>query len=342
MASLTLVAVRGLSIAKWIHKVGGAVLLVLFGLMAAFALPRWLHGSSAVAPVALAFPAVSLLNLNILGKMGFGAFCGFDGCAVFSGELRDPNVGRTIRRSIFIAGPAIALIYVLGTACVLTFTRPGDLDLISPPTQALVRATQGTLLAPVMGPLAALLLIASMAASACIYFSAMIRLPMVAGWDHLLPSWLSRLHPRFRTPVGSILLVAGATFAITLLGNLGVGAQEAFQFLNNEGILCWALAYLVMFSIPLLARGERPPLSVRVSAVSGLAMTLLYLVLSTFPIVDVKNSWSFTAKVIAVILVINGAGGLYFRYAATRRETLVARNGALEQTAVASAAETDG
>ena len=28
----------------------------------------------------------------------------------------------------------------------------------------------------------------------------MIRLPMVAGWDHLLPAWFSRLDPRYRTP----------------------------------------------------------------------------------------------------------------------------------------------
>jgi amino acid transporter len=327
MAGLMLAALLGLSIAKWIHNVGGGVLLVLLVVMAAFALPHWLHGTAAVAPVALVFPAASLLNLNILGKMGFGAFCGFEGCAVFCGEMRDPNVARTLRRSIFIAGPAIALIYVLGTACVLAFTRPGELDLISPSTQALVRATQGTPLAPLMGPFAAVLLIASSAAAACIYFNAVIRLPMVAGWDHLLPSWLSWLHPRFRTPVGSILLVAGATFAVTLLGNFGVGAQEAFQFLNNEGIICWALTYIVMFSIPLLAKGERPPISVRLAAVSGFVMTLLYVVLSTFPIVDVRNSWSFTTKVIVVIVAINGAGALYFRYAAARRETLMAEDG---------------
>jgi len=48
-----LVAVRGLAIAKWIHNAGGFVLLIVL--------------------------AVSLLNLKLLGKMGFGAFCGFDG-----------------------------------------------------------------------------------------------------------------------------------------------------------------------------------------------------------------------------------------------------------------------
>ncbi|HTX40239.1 MAG TPA: hypothetical protein VMD25_00320 [Acidobacteriaceae bacterium] len=144
-------------------------------------------------------------------------------------------------------------------------------------------------------------------------------MPMVAGWDRLLPAWLSRLHPRFRTPVGSIVAVSLATFALTLFGNFGVGAQEAFQFLNNEAIICWALAYLVMFDIPLLARGEKPAPGVRLAAVSGAIMTPLYVVLSLFPIVDVRNPASFTARVITVILVINGAGALYFRHAARQR-----------------------
>jgi len=74
MGGLMLVAVRGLAIAKWIHNAGGFVLLIVLAGMTLFALPRWFGGGAAVAPVALSFPAVSLLNLNLLGKMGFGAF----------------------------------------------------------------------------------------------------------------------------------------------------------------------------------------------------------------------------------------------------------------------------
>jgi len=124
MGGLMLVAVRGLAIAKWIHNAGGFVLLIVLAGMTLFALPRWFGGGAAVAPVALSFPAVSLLNLNLLGKMGFGAFCGIDGSAIFSGECRDPDVARTIRRSVWLAGPIIALFYIFGTACVLVFTSP--------------------------------------------------------------------------------------------------------------------------------------------------------------------------------------------------------------------------
>jgi hypothetical protein len=45
-------------------------------------------------------------------------------------------------------------------------------------------------------------------------------------------------------------------------------------------------------------------------------------VLSIFPIVDVKSSASFIAKVIFVILGINAAGEWYFRQATRRRGVL--------------------
>jgi glutamate:GABA antiporter len=320
MAGLMLVAVRGLALGKWIHNTGGLVLLIILAGLTLFALPRWLRGAAATVPVALSFPAVSLLNLNLLGKMGFGAFCGFDGATIFSGELRDPNVARTIRRSVWLAAPIITLIYILGTACVLVFTSPSDLDLISPAMQALSRGAQGMGIATFVAPFAAALMICNVIGFSSIYFNAVIRLPMVAGWDHLLPAWLSRLHPHFKTPVGSIAFIGVTTLILTILGNMGVGAQEAFQLFNNAGIICWALAYLVMFAIPLVAPGEKPSWGVRVAAASGFAMTFLYVVLSIFPVIDVQNAASFTAKVSGVVIGINAAGAWYFWRANKRRE----------------------
>src|SRR5579864_7381697 len=159
IGGLMLVAMRGLGLGRWFHNAGGLILIVILTAMALFALPRWLRGGEAVAPVAFTLPAVSLLNLNILGKMSFVAFFGFDGAAIFSGELRDPHVARSIRRSVWLAAPVIALIYMLGTSCVLVFTRPDSIDLISPATQALVRGAQGMAMTGVIAPLAAILLL---------------------------------------------------------------------------------------------------------------------------------------------------------------------------------------
>jgi amino acid transporter len=324
MGGLMLASVRGLAISKWLHNIGGFVLFIVLAAIAFFAVPRWLRGRSIVAPVAFTFPAVSLLNLNLLGRMGFGAFCGFDGSAIFSGEVRDPNVARTIRRSVWLSAPLIALFYILGTACVLTFTQPDDIDLISAATQAVTRGAQAISHTHFAGPFVAVLLICNVVGGSSIYYNAVIRLPMVAGWDHLLPAWFSRLHPRFKTPVGSIVCIAATTFVLVVLGNLGVGAQESFQLLNTSGIICWAFTYLAMFAIPLWASGERPRWDVRIAAASGFAMTLLYILLAAFPIIDVKNPVIYTAKMGGIVLCLNGIGAWYFQRASKRRMALSA------------------
>ena len=70
-------------------------------------------------------------------------------------------------------------------------------------------------------------------AQASVMFAGNTRLPMVAGWDGLLPAWFTRLHPRYQTPVNSILFVGAATLVFSLAGLIGVGKQEAFQLLWN-------------------------------------------------------------------------------------------------------------
>jgi amino acid transporter len=134
----------------------------------------------------------------------------------------------------------------------------------------------------------------------------------LAGWDHLLPSWFSRLHPRYHTPSGSVLMVGAVSFVFAMLANFAGGNQEAYQLLNNTGGIAYALAYLVMFAIPLVASGEKPSRTVRIAAASGFLMTLLYVVLSVFPIVEVGNAGRFTAQIIAVLVGVQSAGALYY------------------------------
>jgi hypothetical protein len=51
----------------------------------------------------------------------------------------------------------------------------------------------------------------------------------VAGWDGLLPSWWSELHPRLGTPVKALTAITVASVGIGTASLLGVGEQEAVQ-----------------------------------------------------------------------------------------------------------------
>ncbi len=317
---LVLVCRLGLALGKWIHGFSGFMILFLFGAMAAFAIPRWISGPVAHVPLALTIPAFTLVNMNILGRMGFGALGGFDTVALFAGECQDKDPARAIRRSVWIATPLIAGAFVLGTACLLVFVKPEEIDLISPITQVLNRGLQSVGYAGSATPLIGGLIIVTLLGQAALSFNYAARLPLVAGWDHLLPAWSTRLHPKHKTPVGSIAMIGAATLVVASLNSLGAGNQEAFQVLQNASGIAYGLAYLVMFAIPVFGRGEKPPLMLRVAAVSGFGMTLLNIVLSVFPIIDVANPFLFAAKAGGTVVGLNLAGAWFFWRADAKRK----------------------
>jgi amino acid transporter len=257
---------------------------------------------------------MTLFNLNILGKMGFAALGGFEYVAIFAGESRDP--AKIIGRSILISAPMIALLFILGTGAVLFYVPMNSIDLVSPVPQVLAMAAKpfgagaqiaGAVIMAVMG---------MRIAQASLNFSATARLPMVAGWDRLLPRWFTKLHPTHKTPVNSILFVGAATLTCSLVGMTGVARQEAYQLFNNASGIFYALTYLAMFALPFVLKDAS--MGVRIASASGFLMTLLYVALSIFPIVDVGSRAQFTAKICAVIILGNLAGIAIFELARRR------------------------
>src|SRR5205814_1084062 len=78
MIALVAMTVIGLGVGKWLHRAGGVMMLATFG---ALLLLPWLNlarGSLAsFRPLTAAAPVMSLMSVNLLAKMGFGAFGGF-------------------------------------------------------------------------------------------------------------------------------------------------------------------------------------------------------------------------------------------------------------------------
>jgi amino acid transporter len=260
-------------------------------------------------PFRTQLPQLSLYNLNILGKMGFGALGGFEYMAILAGETRAP--ARSVTRSVFIAAPIIALMFVLGTSTVVAYVPNRDIDLIGPVAQVL-RIGYGPFgIATPLVTTAILMTLAMRVGQASVAFTAVTRLPMVAGWDHMLPAWFSRLHAAFKTPVNSIMLVGATSFGIASLSLIGVGHAEAFQLLFNASGIFYALTYVVMFAIPLFGLRTvtpRPPMWLRLASLSGLMMTALYIVLSVFPIIIVESVSTFALKITAMVVAMNLVG----------------------------------
>jgi amino acid transporter len=131
-----------------------------------------------------------------------------------------------------------------------------------------------------------------------------------------LPRWFTWLHPTHKTPVNSILFVGAATLTCSLVGMTGVARQEAYQLFNNASGIFYALTYLAMFALPFVLKGV--PVWVRVASASGFLMTLLYIALSIFPIVEVGSRALFTTKICGVIVAGNVVGIAIFELARKR------------------------
>src|SRR6266705_2175368 len=323
IGALVLLTTVGLGVGKWVHKAGGALMLITFAAVLILPLLNRANGSLAeYHPLKTEMPVLSLMSLNLLGKMGFGALGGFEYVAIHAGECRDPV--RAISRSVVVAAPVIAVMFILGTSSMLALIGQDRIDLIAPIPQVLSEGFRPLGVVAAIAPLAIMALLCIRVAQSSVMFGGNTRLPMVAGWDRLLPDWFTRLHAKHKTPVNSILFVGAATLALGLVGLIGVGKQEAFQLLWNASGVFYALTYVVMFLIPLIglrAMNHRPPMWLKITALSGFLKTEQNVALSIVPIIQVESRLMFAAKIGGLIVITNILGLVIFVVVGRRRQS---------------------
>ena len=317
--------VRGLSLGKWLHNIGGFAMLLAYAGLIVLPFVSLIRGDlSAYRPLQIAAPTMSIFYcFNIFSKLAVGALSGFEYVGILAGEARAP--GRNIGRSVIIAAPIIALIFILGTSSVLAFIGGNQIDLIGPVPQTLRLGLRsfGSPIAFGVASVAILLMTVRSISSMSIHFTGSSRLPMVAGWDHLLPVWFSRLHTRHKTPINSILFVGAVTLVIAVSSQIGAGVQEAFQLVDNAANVFYGIVYAMMFAIPIVGaaavRGNARTW-LRLAAGCGFAVSLLAIFFTIYPIINVPSPLIFAAKIIAVTAVANAIGIAIFALGERRRD----------------------
>jgi len=301
---------RGLALGKWVQNFGGALLLLTFATL--ILLPFITAGRGTLAnyhPFSTRLPEFSSYNINVFSKLAVGALSGFEYIAILAGECRAP--ARNISRSVLISAPIIVLMFILGTGSVLAFVSPDKVDLIGPIPQVLSLGFSSFGWVSILVSITIFGVAARQIALMSIYFAGNTRLPMVAGWDDLLPAWFARLHERYRTPVNSILFVGMVTLAFSLASLIGVKEQEAFQIQDNAATVFYALIYIALFAIPLFAIkrfGIKAPLWLKLASASGLVVAVIAGFYTMIPITNVDHPGVFALKIIAVVVIANLVG----------------------------------
>ncbi len=303
----------GLRSGRWVQNSGGlatwVAVLVLVGLALAAVgtgrAPNPLAGASLI-------PDLSAGNINLWSSLCF-ALAGLELASVMGGEVKNPS--RTLPRSILVAAPMIATIYIVGTLAVLATSGSGDVDLISGIVEAIANA--GTLFGLDLTRVAALLIVVTGLGGVGAWLAGAARIPFVVGVDRYLPAALGKVHPRWQTPHVA-LIVQGVGASLFLVFSLvGSTVEEAYLILVDTTIIVYFIPYLYLFAaVPRLRRRSAPGAyripggspGLWLAVVAGFGTTLVSIVLATLP--GDGAGFEFFAKVVggALGLMLVGMG----------------------------------
>jgi amino acid transporter len=320
-----LVNIVGLKTGRWLQNAGalgtyvpGAV-LVGFGFHAALT-----RGPATPMTLETIIPDLgNLSQLNLWASIAF-AYAGLELCAVMGDEIKDPR--RTLPRSIYIAAPFIAFLYIAGTASVLALMPTGDVHVVSGFFQAISAGARDFGGLAWIVPVAAAFYVVGTIGGIGAWLTGPARVAFVIGLDRYFPPAFGKVHPRWKTPYVVILTQAVLATIFLLLSVLGKGTtvEKGYLIVLDTMLLIYFIPYIYLFVCYLVVRlRERPAqpqpwqagkAAALVIGLSGLLLTLFAMVVATIPPADTADPWLFRAKVIggAALFVILG-GVVYWR-----------------------------
>jgi glutamate:GABA antiporter len=300
----------GMKVAKWISALGGSSTFIIGGLLVALGIGAYWHFGSATQFHLL--PKANLDTVNFWSQIAF-AFVGLELAPVMSGEILNPR--RNLPRAAVISGVISAVFYMAITAALLVLLKPEEISPLTGLAQAGSSMGQKFGL-PIIPVLLATLIGIALAGQLDTWIAGNTRLPYAIGLDRYLPAAFGRIHPRWGTPYVSLLVQAVAAALFLLMAQLGETVRAAYQIMVDMMVIVTFIPFIYIF-----AAGFR--LASRVAAVSGLAVTLIAIVLAAIPPQEAASVAIFEMKVVGGSLLFGVLGWAVFkRYQAIRQRPL--------------------
>jgi APA family basic amino acid/polyamine antiporter len=290
----------GMRVGKWTENAGGAANWIRGALLAAAAALVWMQRGPA-APIRI-MSEWNWQTVSFWATIAY-ALSGLELAGLMGGEIHDPE--RTLPRAGWIASAFAVVFYASATLALLVLLPPGQISELNGLAQG-GQAAAGELGAPWIAPAIALLVMAGALGQFGGFGTAVSRLPFAAGVDHLLPSAFARIHPRWGTPHISILLFGAVSSFLLVAIQLGDTMRAAYQELVSLMVIVGFLPYLYIFGCAWNA-GKR------LSAASGLAITLMAVVCAVIPTAEVTNVAIFEGKLAAGTLAVIASAWLLYR-----------------------------
>ena len=278
----------GLHVGKWLNDAGAALICAAGLLVFAASLLLWTRQGSATA---LELDARwGWDRISFWAQIAF-AYTGLELGSVLGREVRRPQ--RTIPRAVWISAAAVSGAYVAGTVSLMLVAPPGE---IHPMTGIVgVAATAGARLGvPWLGTAITVLLVAGIVGRFSTWSGGAARVPAGIG-----------------TPRQTLFVEGIACSIFVLFTQAGETLRAGWQVLTDLAILSTFLPFVYIF-LCAWTYGQR------VSAASGLFVTLVAIGLSLVPPPDVASVWLFELKVVGGCALLIALGWLVFRRTSLR------------------------
>ena len=318
--------VTGLGVGKWINNLGGIGTFVAAGLLIGLGLIVWVKFGSTVTWSDFQIPANPRFVLNSFGVICFG-LVGLELASVMGDEIREP--ARTLPGAVAWGGLFSGLLYVGATLTLLIAVGKSDISVLQGVVQAVqhlaAKAHAGWILSPF-----AFLLSLSIAGIGSAWLGGSARIPFVAGLDSYLPSWLGKIHPKYRTPYAALIVHAVVSLVLVVMNFVGSGVQESFQRLLSLAVVLQLIPFAYIFGALLkiaydreFRRGHYGRGTLIFAGISGLVTTTLGIVLAFFPAQQITSLASYEAWMIGGTLLFVGLAAFFFFVYGRRKQTAV-------------------
>jgi amino acid transporter len=326
--------VVGVGTGKWLQNIGGLSVFLPGLVLVTFGVYRWMTGAPA-NPIRLADLKPDLGNLpmlNLWATIAF-AFAGLELSSTMASEIKDAR--RNLPRSIYIAAPLVAGIYIAGTWSMLWLVPRDQINVVAGPLQAIASGAgpTGWWLVSFIALLLALARIGGVGA----WLVGSSRVAFVVGLDRYFPEAFSRIHPRWGTPHVAILVQGVIAVAFLFLSVLGKGTtvETAFLIMIDMSLLIYFVPYLYLFVCLLVHCGKQRDRALLIpggwpgallAGISGFAITLFAMVVALFPPPGTANVAVHEAKLLGGSLFLVSVGlVIYYRARRSSERTSKAR-----------------
>ncbi len=270
------------------------VVTAAFILLTFLAIPKMAHMPWLPFTPAEGKPLTETLGIGLTAVMW--SYMGWDNVSTFAGEVKNP--ARTFPLALMISVALVTGLYLLPMLATLGATnswQTWDSDNFT------ISQVASQLVAPWLG---ALISFAVMWSNFSLFNSQLLytsRIPFAMAEDGLLPKFITKTHPRFGTPVVSLLICSVIYSAFSLL---------SFKKLVVINVLIYTVSLLLEFAALIRLRFTRPDLERPFKIPGGMvgvgialsSLLIFAIACIVFTITGEDDSWRQLFLVLALLL----------------------------------------